>query len=366
MISWVCLILFACRSALALPADVWERSQFCTPKRGFEIESELPPMKSRYPLKETHLKKFNKDGFVFLKGLISRDEIEELLLQECAEAILDEQDFRDDDLSNLPFFRMANTWEQAGPFRRIVFSERVVKLAAELLNTPSVRLLEDVLFWKKRGQWQTTWHQDSNNNPLNTIHGLTIWISLSDRLDDKTGTLRFAKESWGQRYMCNAECDEKEQCYSFTEDWVKEKFETVPGFNMRAGDATVHWHSTVHGAAENDSDRHRLGLSIKFHDGSARAFDPQQAVHIKLGPPGIRTSVWLDDCKEGSTCDHPLVPIVYQKGKNIKQVTRAAISKWKKAKSDGLVDILDMQRSNPFANQEKGDSGHQPRQKREL
>jgi ectoine hydroxylase-related dioxygenase (phytanoyl-CoA dioxygenase family) len=182
--------------------------------------------------------------------------------------------------------------------RELVTSPRLAKVAAELLNTPAVRLYQDTAFFKEPGDVESSWHQDQAAAPLKTRKFLTIWVALDD-MDADMGPLMFASESHCRKPMPTKKKrskkkakkkDKKKPCaldqlgvrdvpLSKRVGAVRHLTDAVVGghFNisrpqpMKAGDATVHMGWTLHRAPPNISPTRKTRRAIAityFADGA--------------------------------------------------------------------------------------------------
>jgi ectoine hydroxylase-related dioxygenase (phytanoyl-CoA dioxygenase family) len=76
------------------------------------------------------------------------------------------------------FLQLFNLWREDETIKQLVFSKRLAKIAAELMQTDGVRLYHDQALFKEGGGGITPWHADQFYWPLETDKTITAWIPL--------------------------------------------------------------------------------------------------------------------------------------------------------------------------------------------
>lgn len=82
------------------------------------------------------------------------------------------------DQENIPFMQVFNSWKHNKALASIALSPQLGRIAAELLNVPSVRLYQDAIFVKRSGDGPTQWHSDLSMAPFDSNFLVTVWIPL--------------------------------------------------------------------------------------------------------------------------------------------------------------------------------------------
>ena len=76
------------------------------------------------------------------------------------------------------FLQLFNLWREDELVRELVFSKRLAKVAADLIETEGVRIYHDQALFKEGGGGITPWHADQYYWPLESDKTVTIWIPL--------------------------------------------------------------------------------------------------------------------------------------------------------------------------------------------
>jgi 2-oxoglutarate-dependent dioxygenase len=196
-----------------------------------------------------------------------------------------------------------------------VLSERTGRLAAELMDWPGVRLLQDNLIWKPPGT--KSLGMDQHGSYLDCLvppEMVTCWIALDDTSAD-AGTITYAAGS--HRWPRSAENRSE---FHAPPDWLASVERALPKgkelrlvpIEVKAGGATFHHHLTFHGSGPNRAAVHRRAIishlvpvSSEFHPVNV---DPTYSRYRRIGDmsmdesafpvvwtrDGVR-SAWLDD-----------------------------------------------------------------------
>ncbi|HUM46587.1 MAG TPA: phytanoyl-CoA dioxygenase family protein [Chitinophagales bacterium] len=76
------------------------------------------------------------------------------------------------------FIQLFNLWRTDERIKALVFSKRLAKIAADLMECDGARLYHDQALFKEPGGGITPWHADQYYWPLETDKTITAWIPL--------------------------------------------------------------------------------------------------------------------------------------------------------------------------------------------
>jgi ectoine hydroxylase-related dioxygenase (phytanoyl-CoA dioxygenase family) len=119
------------------------------------------------------------------------------------------------------------------------------------------------------------WHQDQSYMPVNAngLHGLVVWIPLQD-VTQKTGAIRVRVGSHRQGHvgvaLAGGDRSGFSEQYAIGSD-LSHPEEIV---EMRAGSALFFPMTLVHASGQNQGNRIRFTLGIRFHRALAEDFEP--------------------------------------------------------------------------------------------
>lgn len=136
-----------------------------------------------YPITNTQIAFFRENGFIKLSHVLSPDTIrymDETITAEVHRLNTQHLPMDQRDTYGKAFLQIMNIWIESDLARQIVFSPRLAKIAADLLEIDGVRLYHDQALYKEPGGGQTPWHADQYYWPLTTDRTVTAWIPLQE------------------------------------------------------------------------------------------------------------------------------------------------------------------------------------------
>jgi ectoine hydroxylase-related dioxygenase (phytanoyl-CoA dioxygenase family) len=78
------------------------------------------------------------------------------------------------------FLQLFNLWREDELVKTFIFSERLAKIASDLMQVDGVRIYHDQALFKEGGGGITPWHADQYYWPLETDKTVTAWIPLQE------------------------------------------------------------------------------------------------------------------------------------------------------------------------------------------
>jgi len=252
------------------PLIEWpEPVPFPVPDR-VSLEDELS---QPFVLAPTQIESFQQQGYLKLKDVLSPGALS--LLRSELVAIFERQN---EQLGHR-FSSLEMMWEENQLVRAFVFSKRLARLAAELLEVAAVRLYHDNGMSKQPGCGRTPWHYDGHHFPIATDNVCTVWIPLQE-IPDAMGPLGFAK---GMNIV------------ELTEDIPFNKFDTSYDRRVEArlrehdvevdlspfdlGEISFHHNLNFHTAGPNRTTIPRMVLATTYFEDGARVIDAPHMVN---------------------------------------------------------------------------------------
>ena len=266
--------------------------------------AELPPLNADYSLSDEQVAQFWRDGFIVLRAVLSRREIE------AYGAVIRDTAMRRFAARDMPaaahgaFLQTLGLRFDAEGVRRFCLAPRFGAIAARLLQVPAVRIFHEQALFKQSGGSDSHWHQDQYYWPLATDRSLGLWMPLVD-CNRQMGTIRFVRGS--HRYGDLAWRDiSDESAHHFDEFIVRERLDIYQTEELAAGDCTFHLGWTVHGAPANHSDAMREAMIVTFYPDGTR-------VDSLSNPSRVNDArVFLGGRKPGELADSELNTVVYR------------------------------------------------------
>lgn len=168
------------------------------------------------------------------------------------------------------FLQIMNLWREDEKAREFVFSKRLARIAADLLDVKAVRLYHDQALYKESSGGITPWHADQFYWPLSSTKTVTIWIPLQ-ATDLEMGPLAFAEKSHHVEIGRDMEISDESE--AFMNEQLKQ-FEINEGpFDL--GEVSFHYGWLFHRAGENRSGKARKVMTMIYMDAEQRIVQPR-------------------------------------------------------------------------------------------
>jgi ectoine hydroxylase-related dioxygenase (phytanoyl-CoA dioxygenase family) len=255
-------------------------------------------------LSSTATADFNRDGFVHLSSVLSPRtiaEYEPTITSEVIRLNTQHLPLAERDTYGRAFLQVSNLWRHNEKVRRLVFSRRLARMAAELLGVHAVRLYHDQALYKEPSGGITPWHADEYYWPLSSDRCLTIWLPLQDT-PPAMGPLAFARGSHNFSHGRDLPISDESEA-RLRQTLAQQDFEdVVEPFVL--GDASFHRGWTFHHAGANQGAQPRRVMTVIYMDADIRVAEPVNA-------PQVRDREWMPGTEVGQVPDTPLNPVLY-------------------------------------------------------
>ncbi|HFF3631773.1 phytanoyl-CoA dioxygenase family protein [Legionella sp. PATHC032] len=262
-----------------------------------------------YKVNEDILRDFNRDGAVCLRQFLNADDI--AILKEGIEFNLSSLSSRAK-IASRPddpgyFVEDFCTWQKNPFYQRIIFDTNLGAVAAQMMQSQTVRLYHDHLLVKEPGTRQVTpWHQDQPYYNIEGKQNCSFWIPVDPV--SRSSTLEFVAGSHlGPWLMPRTFLDN--QAKWFPEGSLQElppieearaKYPII-GWEIEPGDVVCFHMLTLHMARGVDGGHRRRVFSVRFL-GDDITHAPR-AWPTSPDFPGL-----TDEIPAGASMDHPLFP----------------------------------------------------------
>jgi ectoine hydroxylase-related dioxygenase (phytanoyl-CoA dioxygenase family) len=260
---------------------------------------------SPYPLTTAQVDALDQQGYLRLPGLLSPATVahfEPTVTRQVLEHNTMHLPMAERDTYQRAFLQVTNLWPQDELVRRLVFSRRVARVAAELLGVRGVRLYHDQALYKEPGGGITPWHADQYYWPFASDRTITVWIPLQET-PRELGSLEFARGSHRFEYGRNLPIgDESER--ELHQVVAEQGFE-VDSAPYALGDASFHLGWTFHRASPNRSTIPRRVMTVIYLDADIVVSEPSN------DNQRADLAAWLPGTAIGGTPDSELNPILY-------------------------------------------------------
>ena len=202
------------------------------------------------------------------------------------------------------FLQLFNLWTENELVKSFVFSKRIAKIAADLMQVDGVRLYHDQALFKEAGGGITPWHADQYYWPLSSDKTVTAWIPLQ-ATPLEMGPLEFSAAS-------HAIVEGRELEIGDQSEEVLQKKLRVTDFQhiiepFDVGEVSFHSGWVFHRAGANRTDQMRKVMTIIYMDRDM----------VLKNPDNINQQndweTWCPGANIGEIINTPLNPILYSK-----------------------------------------------------
>lgn len=244
-----------------------------------------------YAITYADVERYAEDGFIKLKNVLSRATLERYEPGITSNVLrLNKLHLPMEERSTYQraFLQVANLWRHSEMVRELVFSQRLARIAAELLGVSGVRLYHDQALYKEPGGGITPWHADHYYWPLSTDRVCTAWIPLQDT-PQQMGPLAFSVGShrfeWGRNLSIGDESETVIQA-----ELARQSLPVANG-PYELGDVSFHSGWTFHRAEPNLSEVPRRVMTIIYMDADitvSRPVNDHQQADLDAVMPGAQ------------------------------------------------------------------------------
>lgn len=249
--------------------------------------------------------RFRRDGYVKLNGVLDPDMLVHyapVLAPLVEKRRAKSPPMEERSTYAKAFVQVTNLWQRSEQAKEFVFSQRVARMAAELMEVRGVRLFHDQALYKEPHGGKTPWHADQFYWPLASDRSITAWIPLQD-VPLEMGPLSFSPGSHrlqiGRDLAISDESEAK----------MKEILSGMPLAEepFRLGDVSFHAGWTFHRAGGNNTDQMRAAMTMIYMDVDMKLAEPANAAQE------LDRAIWCQGAEVGGVIDGPLNPVLWSK-----------------------------------------------------
>ncbi len=134
-----------------------------------------------YDLSQAQVDFFQKNRFIKLKNVFDTETLayyNELITNQVEKMNTVSSKLDERDTYGKAFLQLFNLWRENDEVKAFIFSKRLAKIAADLMQCEGVRMYHDQALFKEGGGGITPWHADQYYWPLSSDKTITAWIPL--------------------------------------------------------------------------------------------------------------------------------------------------------------------------------------------
>lgn len=256
-----------------------------------------------YPLTPEQIERYQKNGYIKLKEVLTADTLAEYgsAISELVKKLNTQDKPLDQrDTYGKAFLQIGNLWTQSEKVKAFALSERLGRIAAELMKVDGVRLYHDQALFKEPGGGYTPWHADQFYWPVSSNNTVTAWVPLQ-AIPAEMGPLSFCVGS--QSILAGRDLGISDE----SEEKINRSLKDFPKDETPYDLGEVSFHSgwVFHRAGPNTTDRVRGVMTMIYLEDGIRLIEPKHDHHR------LDWEMWLPGAEVGEVVDTPLNPVVY-------------------------------------------------------
>lgn len=260
-----------------------------------------------YSITQEQIDFYQKNRYIKLKNVISPEAIayfNEAITQQVNAMNQEQTALEDRTTYGKAFLQLFNLWLESPIIKELIFSKRVAKIAADLMQVDGVRLYHDQALFKEGGGGITPWHADQYYWPLETDKTVTAWIPLQET-PIEMGPLEFSAGSHtiveGRELEIGDESEELIQKKLRVTDFKH----VIEPFDL--GEISFHSGWVFHRAGANVTNQMRKVMTIIYMDKDMVLKNPENKNQIH------DWNTWCPGATVGEIINSPLNPILFSK-----------------------------------------------------
>jgi ectoine hydroxylase-related dioxygenase (phytanoyl-CoA dioxygenase family) len=202
------------------------------------------------------------------------------------------------------FLQLFNLWREDELVKTFIFSERLAKIASDLMQVDGVRIYHDQALFKEGGGGITPWHADQYYWPLETDKTVTAWIPLQET-PLELGPLEFSAGSHQIVEGRDLEIGDESEIVIQQKLKVTNFDHIIEAFDL--GEVSFHSGWIFHRAGANTTNQMRKVMTIIYMDKDMVLKNPENKNQIN------DWNTWCPGATIGEVINTPINPILYQK-----------------------------------------------------
>ena len=259
-----------------------------------------------YELAQEAIDFFQKNRYIKLKNVFDAEILayySTFISEKVAELNKNGQPLDARDTYGKAFLQIFNLWREDETIKEFVFSKRLGKIAADLMQTEGVRMYHDQALYKEGGGGITPWHADQYYCPLSSDKTVTAWIPLQ-AIPLNMGPLEFSAGS-------HVIVEGRELAIGDDSEVLIQKKLRVTDFKhviepFDLGEVSFHSGWVFHRAGANQTDDMRKVMTVIYMDKDMLLKQPENENQIN------DWHTWCPGAIVGEVIDTPLNPVIYQ------------------------------------------------------
>ena len=260
-----------------------------------------------FQLKDEQIRFFQKNRFIKLKQVFDEETISffnHVITNRVALMNTESTPMDQRSTYGKAFLQLFNLWREDELVKTFIFSERLAKIASDLMQVDGVRIYHDQALFKEGGGGITPWHADQYYWPLETDKTVTAWIPLQET-PLELGPLEFSAGSHQIVEGRDLEIGDESEIVIQQKLKVTNFDHIIEAFDL--GEVSFHSGWVFHRAGANTTNQMRKVMTIIYMDKDMVLKNPENKNQIN------DWNTWCPGATIGEVINTPINPILYQK-----------------------------------------------------
>ena len=258
-----------------------------------------------YQLNAEQIEFYQKNRFIKLKQVFDEATISffnEAISKRVAVMNKDNTPLEQRSTYGKAFLQLFNLWQEDEVVKAFVFSKRLAKIAADLMQVEGVRMYHDQALFKEGGGGITPWHADQYYWPLETDKTVTAWIPLQ-ATPLELGPLEFSAGSHQIVEGRDLEIGDESETLIQQKLKVTNFQHVIEAFDL--GEVSFHSGWVFHRAGANTTNDMRKVMTVIYMDKNMVLKNPENKNQIN------DWNTWCPGATIGEVITSPLNPVLY-------------------------------------------------------
>lgn len=201
------------------------------------------------------------------------------------------------------FLQLFNLWTHNEEIKKLIFSKRLGKLAADLMQVDGVRMYHDQALFKEAGGGITPWHADQFYWPLSSDKAITIWIPLQ-KTPLEMGPLEFSAGSEKITFGRDLSISDKSEQAINKNLKINDLPHIIEPFDI--GEVSFHSGWVFHRAGANVTKETRKVMTIIYIDKDMTLKNPENDNQVN------DWNTWCPGVSIGEVINSELNPVLFE------------------------------------------------------
>lgn len=270
-------------------------------------QSILEFLETPYVLRQEQIDFYQKNRYIKLKEVLNQETLayyNEVITEQVDRMNQEQTALEDRTTYGKAFLQLFNLWLENPRINELIFSKRIAKIAADLMEVNGVRLYHDQALFKEAGGGITPWHADQYYWPLETDKTVTAWIPLQ-ATPLEMGPLEFSAGSHTIVEGRELEIGDESEEFLQKKLRVTDFQHVVEPFDV--GEISFHSGWVFHRAGANVTNAMRKVMTIIYMDKDMKLKNPENKNQIH------DWNTWCPGAKIGEIIDSLINPVLYSK-----------------------------------------------------